>query len=167
MFFFYFWEVRGRFIDVVFFVVDGVQIFSCRRCQVNNWIEQRSYRKLVIVSVRVVVFQVQIIFVIQFRSFFIFFSFVSVSLEGLKNWEVVVVAVVVFIVLGLVQVRGTLFRVILQFFQGQGGIQDSRRVYYCFFLSLKFRRGFRMEVVIFELKSQVRLREVGDRVSGV
>nr|XP_008536382.1 PREDICTED: trinucleotide repeat-containing gene 18 protein-like [Equus przewalskii] len=163
---FHFWEARGRPTDAAPPVADGVQTPSCRRCQANNWTEQRSHRKLATVSARAAAPQAQTTSATQSRSLPTSLSLAPAPPEGLKNWEVVAAAAVVPIALGPVQARGTLLRATLQPLQGQGGTQDSRRAHHCLFLSLKPRRGLRMEAATPELKPQARLREVGDRVSG-
>nr|XP_014701557.2 LOW QUALITY PROTEIN: uncharacterized protein C4orf54 homolog [Equus asinus] len=163
---FHFWEARGRPTDAAPSVADGVQTPSCRRCQANNWTEQLSHRKLATVSARAAAPQAQTTSATQSRSLPTSLSLAPAPPEGLKNWEVVAAAAVVPIALGPVQARGTLLRATLQPLQGQGGTQDSRRARHCLFLSLKPRRGLRMEAATPELKPQARLREVGDRVSG-
>ncbi|XP_014643412.1 PREDICTED: uncharacterized protein LOC106801868 [Ceratotherium simum simum] len=163
---FHFWESRDPPTDAVPSVADGVQTPSCRRCQANNWTEQLSYRKLATVSARAAAPQPQTTSATPSRSLLTSCRLAPAPPQGLKNWEVVAAAAGVPTALGPVQARGTLLRATLQPLQGQGGTQDSPRAHHCLFLSLKPRRGLRMEATTPELKLQARLREVGDRVSG-
>ncbi|XP_058922877.1 uncharacterized protein C4orf54 homolog isoform X2 [Kogia breviceps] len=164
---FHFWESRCRPTDAVPSVADGIQTPSCRWCQANNWTEQLSCGKLATVSAGAAAPWPQTTSAAPSRSLPSSLSLARAPSQGLKNREVVAAAAaVVPTALGPIQARGTLLRATLQPLQGQGGAQDSPGALHCLLLSLKPKRGLRMEGAPPEPNLQARPREVREGVSG-
>ncbi|XP_060003593.1 uncharacterized protein C4orf54 homolog [Lagenorhynchus albirostris] len=163
---FHFWESRGRPTDAAPSVADGIQTPSCRWCQANNWTEQLSYGKLATVSAGAAAPWPQTTSAAPSGSLPSSLSLARAPPQGLKNRKVVAAAAVVPIALGPIQARGTLLRATLQPLQGQGGARDRPGAPHCLLLSLKPRRGLRMEGAPPELNLQARPKEVREGVSG-
>ncbi|XP_037684947.1 uncharacterized protein C4orf54 homolog [Choloepus didactylus] len=162
----HFWESRSQSTDAAPSVADGIQAHSCRQCQGNNCAGQLSDRTLATVSARAAAPRPQTTSATPHRYLPTSLRFARDPPERLKHLEVVAAVAVVPTALGPIQARGTLFRATLQPLQGKRGTQDRPSAHHCLILSLKPRQGLRMEVAAPKLMSQVKLTEVGDRVSG-
>ncbi|XP_029777860.1 uncharacterized protein C4orf54 homolog [Suricata suricatta] len=166
---FHFWKSLGRPTDAAPSVADGIQTPGGRRCQTNNWTGQFLHGKPATVSAGAAAPRPQPTSATRARSLPASLSLAPAAPPGLRTWELVAAAAVVSPALGPLQARGALLGAPVQPLLGQGGARDGPSAHHGLFLSLKLRRGLRMEAATPEPSPQARPKEVGadGRESGV